>query len=208
MIVYNIQTNGPVNQLVIEIINDSVYIEPSAIAYISGKISFDVDANKFSKLLKAKFIGKKFFKPKLHGTGKIYLHATLGHYHKFTLKNNEEMLLGRNSFLACRDSIEILPKIDISIKNFLSGTPMINMLAKGNGNIMVLMPGPVSEITLDENSFVVFSDDDRIAGYSTTLQVTHELSKISWGMKQKMIRIFRGTGSIYFTSTPNKDYKS
>lgn len=207
MIIYNVQTNETVSQLVIELIDDSIYVEPNAISYILGTISFDEANNNFIEMLKTKVIGKKFIKPKLCGTGKIYLHATLGAYHKFTIEDNQELFISNSAFIACRDSVKLIPKIDISIKKFLSGTPIINMLAKGHGHVMVLMAGPVHEITLDDNKFMVFNENEQIAGYSTKLHLTRELSKISWGIKQRMISVFRGTGNIYFTPIPNKDSK-
>ncbi len=33
MIVYNIQTNGPSSQMIVELLNDGAYIEPKAVAY-------------------------------------------------------------------------------------------------------------------------------------------------------------------------------
>lgn len=205
MVVYNVQSNGPCNQLVIELINDSIFIEPNAIAYVTGNINFDAQAETFSNRFQAKFVGKKYFKPKFQGTGKIYLKATLGSYHKFSLKDDEELLLGPNAFIACRDSIQVSPQLNISAKNFFSGVPMVNLLVKGNGNVMILMPGPVQECILTDDKFVVFGED--IAAYSTKLKVTKEIFGKSWPNVQKMAKVFRGTGSIFFTPIPNKDSK-
>ena len=200
MVIYNVQSNGPCNQLVIELIDDTVYVEANLIAYISGEINLETKNNQDDKSM---FIGKEYFKPKFEGTGKIYLHATLGSYHKFALKEKEELVLGPYAFVACRESIQIIPKLTISLRKFLSGMPMISLLAKGTGNVMVLMAGPVQEITLKDEKFMVFGSE--VAAYSPQLRVTREIVGRNWAIGPKMARVFRGTGSVFFSPIPNKD---
>lgn len=202
MVIYNVQSNGSCNQLIIELINDSIYIEPSMIAYVMGNINFE-SKNQMPTNFNAMVSGQKYFKPKLQGTGKIFLHATLGTYHKFGLKDNEnELILGPNVFIACRESVQITPQVNISLANFLTGVPMVNMQAKGNGNVMILMTGPVQEIALKEEKFMCFGHE--VAAYSPQLKVSREIIGRNWPSGQKMARVFRGTGSVFFSPIPNK----
>ncbi len=150
--------------------------------------------------------GKQYYKPKFQGTGKIFLHATLGSYHKFALKDDEELFVNPNAFIVCRDSVKITPHSNFSLKNFLSGVPMINMMVKGTGSVMVLMPGPVQECALKEDKFIDFGT--QVAGYSTQLRVTREVIGDNWPNSPKMARVFRGTGSVFFCPIPNKGSRS
>lgn len=206
MIIYNIQTNGASNQLVIEVINDVVFVEPTAIAYVVGNLTLDAASGGFAKRVKAMLIGKRYFKPTFTGTGKIYLNATLGSYHKFTLEENEELILTSSAFIACRNSVTINPDICTSIISFISGLPMVKTVAKGHGSIMIVMPGPVIEYELKDDKFIAYGTD--IAAYSKQLTVTREFAGKGWlDIAHKMVKIYRGTGKIYFCPNPNKDSK-
>ena len=206
MVIYNVQSNGDCHQLVIELINDSVLIDAGSVAYVSGNINMDAATDTFTSKIKSYFIGSSIFKPKFHGTGKIYLNATLGNYHKFSLKNHEGLYIHPKVFIACRDSVTLEPKLDLSLKNFLTGTPMIKMCAKGTGNVMVLMPGPVQECVLQDDKFVAI--DTEIAAFSTKLQISREIVGKTWLSGPKIARVYRGTGSLFFSPIPNKDSKS
>lgn len=206
MVIYNVLSNGPCNQLVIELINDSIYIDEQSVQYISGNINIDISEHPLSNKLKSYIFGKSIFKPKFRGTGKIYLNATLGSYHKFSLKDGEELYLHPKVFTVCRDSISITPKINLSLKNFLSGVPILHMFVKGNGSVMILMPGPIQEQILNDEKFLAIGHE--IAAYSPQLKVTREIIGKTWLSDPKMARVFRGKGKIFFCPIPNKDARS
>lgn len=206
MVVYTVQSNGECNQLVIELINDAVFIDAQTVAYVSGNIDMEASDNTFGTKLKSYFIGSSIFKPTFRGTGKIYLHATLGSYHKFSLKNNEELLINPKVFLVCRNSIEVTPQLNFSLKNFFTGVPLLNMLVKGTGSIMVVMPGPVQECVLKEDKFVAIATE--VAAYNTALKLSREIIGKTWLSEQKMAKVYRGTGSVFFSPIPNKDSRS
>jgi uncharacterized protein (AIM24 family) len=204
MVVYNIQSNGPSSQLVIEVINDSVYVEASLVAYVLGDLVFDGAIHGVDNMAHAYFLGKEFFKPRFTGSGKIYMKATLGSYHKFTLKETNSLIIAPNAFIACRDSIKISPVVKWSLGNFLSGAPLAFTRAAGTGNILIHMPGPIVELKLENQKFVAFCSD--VAAYSEEIKRTRERAG-KGGIKatNKMVDVYRGTGNLYFTPNPNKD---
>lgn len=207
MVIYNIQTNGACNQLVIELINDTVFVEPSAVAYVSGAVALVAELVGWKNKLKALFIGKNHFKPSFKGTGKIYLVATLGSYHKFTLKPQEELVITRKAFIACRNSVTIKPELKITLGDLLSGAPLVNTIVTGTGNVMILMPGPVVEHELKNDKFVAYAHD--VAAYTKQLHVYREFAgKGGLNIAHKMVQVYRGTGNLFFTPIPNKDSKT
>lgn len=206
MVIYNIQTNGACNQLVIELINDTVFVEPSAVAYVSGSVALDAELTGWKNKFKALFIGKQHFKPSFKGTGKIYLVATLGSYHKFTLKPQEDLVITRKAFIACRNSVTIKPEIKASFGDLISGAPLVKTIASGVGNVMILMPGPVVEHELKNDKFVAYAHD--VAAYTKHLHVYREFAgKGGLNIAHKMVQVYRGTGNLFFTPIPNKDSK-
>lgn len=206
MIIYNIQTNDACNQLVIELINDTVFVEPSAVAYVSGGVTLAADVVGWKNKFKALFIGKHHFKPSFQGTGKIYLVATLGSYHKFTIKPQEELVITQNTFIACRNSITLRHEINASFGSLISGAPIVNTIASGAGNLMILMPGPVVEHELKNDKFVAYAQD--VAAYTKQLRVYREFAgKGGLNIAHKMVQVYRGTGNLFFTPIPNKDSK-
>lgn len=208
MVIYNIQTNGASNELVIEVFNDSVFVEPSAIAYVVGNLELDASIRSMGEVCKAYFVGKKYYRPVFKGTGKIYLKPTIGNYHKFSLKENEKLIIANNAFIACRDTINMQAQVDPSLSKFLSGTPLVTNLVSGNGNIVVQMPGEVIEAKLDNSKFVAFCHD--VAAYTAGIQVTKEHASKKGGLSiaHKLVYVYRGTGSVYFAPHPNKGSKS
>lgn len=206
MVIYNIQTNGACSQLVIELINDTVFVEPSAVAYVSGAVELTADIPGWKNKLKSLLIGKHHFKPFFKGTGKIYLVATLGSYHKFTIQPQEDLIINKYAFIACRTSVTIRPEMKISFGDLLSGAPILNTVASGTGNVMILMPGPVIAQELKNDKFVAYAHD--VAAYSKTLRVYKEFAgKGGLNIANKMVQIYRGTGNVFFTPIPNKDSK-
>lgn len=206
MVIYNIQTNGLCSQLVIELINDTIFVEPNAVAYVSGNITLQADIAGWKNKLKAIFIGKHHFKPAFNGTGKVYLNATLGSYHKFTLKPQEELVIARKAFIACRSSVNIRPEIKTSFGDLISGSPIVKTIVSGTGNVMILMPGPVVEQELKNDKFVAYAHD--VAAYDKQLHVYREFAgKGSLNIAHKMVQVYRGNGNLYFTPIPNKDAK-
>ncbi len=206
MVIYNINTNGPSTELVIEVINDTVYVEAHSVAYISGNISMTAVPHGFKDRFTAFFIGKKLYKPCYKGTGKIYMRPTIGSYHKFNVKEDQPLLLGKNAFIACRETITIEPKLAIGLFKFLSGTPMVNLMVRGNGNVVIRMPGAVQEVKLNNDKFVAYESD--IAAYSDSIKVSREPAGKGWlKIANKMVKVYRGTGSVFFTPHPNKDAK-
>lgn len=207
MVIYNITTNGPSTELVIELINDTVFVEPNAVGYVSGAITMDATCKDFNDRFLSYFIGKRFFKPAFKGTGKIYMKATVGTYHKFTIREESNLIVDKYAFIACRETISVRPRVGVSLGKFLSGTPMVDTIVHGNGNVVVHMPGPVQELKLNNEKFVAYKSD--IAGYSDTIKVTRERAGNGWlAIANKMVRVYRGSGSLYFTPHPNKDAKS
>lgn len=205
MIIYNIQTNGRVSQLIIEVIDDSVMVEPDVVAYTAGNIQLNADISASSRFI-ARFIGKNFFKPIFSGTGKIYTKPTLGTYHKFILKKDDELKLGSKNFIACRTSISLKPKIRPSLNKFLSGTPMVENTVQGVGNVMIVMPGPVIEYVLKDDKFASY--DTEVAAYTSNLEIRSEFAGKGWlNIAHKRIKVFHGNGTVYFTPIPNKDAK-
>jgi uncharacterized protein (AIM24 family) len=207
MVIYNTQTNGASSELVIEVINDSVYVEPHAIAYIVGNLEIKPAIRKFSDIFKSRIVGKKFYRPTISGTGKIYLKPTLGNYHKFSLQDNEKLIITNNAFIACRDTLHMDAEIDPSLAKFISGTPLVSTLISGHGNVVVQMPGEVIEAKLNNDKFVAFSHD--VAAYTPNIKVTREPASKTGGIAKshKLVYVYRGTGSVYFTPHPNKGTK-
>lgn len=205
MVIYNVQTNGDSNLLVIELINDSVKIEASAIAYIVGDIQLLTQIKGLMNKTKAHMLGKNYFKPTLQGTGKIYLRPSVGNYHKLNLSADHKLYVNPNAFIACRNSIEVMPDVSLSFKNFISGTPMLNLLAQGSGNLMVLMPGPIEDCLLQDGKFSAY--ENNIAAFSTDLKVTREIAGTGdLTVAQKLVKVFRGNGNIYFSPNINHGY--
>jgi uncharacterized protein (AIM24 family) len=158
-------------------------------------------------VFKSRFVGKKFYRPTLSGTGKIYLRPTLGNYHKFSLKDGEQLIITNNAFIACRDTLHMEAHIDPSLVIFLSGTPMVTTLISGTGNVVVQMPGEVIEAKLNNDKLIAFHND--VAAYTTGIKVTRETAskKGGMGIAQRLVYIYRGTGSVYFAPHPNKGTK-
>lgn len=205
MVIYNVQTNGDSNLLIIELINDSVRIEASAIAYIVGDIKLLAQIKGLMNKIKAYLLGKSYFKPILQGTGKIYLHPSLGSYHKLNLSEGHKLYVNPQAFVACRNSIEVIPDINFSFKNFVSGTPMTNLSTQGIGSLMLLMPGPVEECVLQDGKFSAYTNN--VAAFSADLKVTRETAGIGdLTIAQKLVKVFRGNGTIYFSPNINKGY--
>ncbi len=203
MVTYTTQSNGATTALIIELVDDKAYVEANCIAYITGNITLDANPDGLKGKMRARVIGTNHYKPRLQGTGKIYLRSTLGCYQKLNLTTAHELVINNAAFVTCPDTIKLLPLVQPSVDKFLSGTPMITTVVQGNGTLILYSPGPLVEHNLKEDKFVAFAND--VIAYEPQITVTREFAGNGWlNIAHKMVRVYRGSGKLYFCAIPNK----
>ena len=204
MIVFNLQTNDSVNQVIVELSSDAVYLEARSPVYIRGLIEMNTKLQTFSRVVKSHFLKSCHFKPKYEGTGQIYLKSSFFSFYEVVLEKNESLLVEKNTFWAGSPSLVIQPYISKPVADFFSGTPFARTEIIGPGNVILRSPGPVEMMNLVNDRLIV---DGQVLAYSSTLKMTREkygkISLSSMSQTDQTLNFYRGTGKIFFSPYPN-----
>lgn len=201
MVIYNVHSNDACSQLIIEVINDSVLVDVNLVEYVVGELRLHTLPPEKGGLAYF-WLGQRLCRPCYTGSGKIYLRATLGTYHKLNITEQQGLVINPRSFVACRTSVKIVPKFSFSLDNFWSGVPLVNYRAKGAGNLMILMPGPVISLPLENDKFVAYGQE--IAAYSDGLVHFRERAGSGWNkVANRLVDCYRGSGEVFFCPIPN-----
>jgi uncharacterized protein (AIM24 family) len=179
--------------------NETFRTESGAMYYMRGNITMESKAPSIGGFLKAAVTGESIFRPTYTGTGELYLEPTAMGIHIMEL-NGETWILENGSYYGSDMSIEVDVHREKALTAFKSGEGFLDFQTKisGTGRVLVLTPGPVEEINLENDKLVV---DGKFAfARSASLQYSAEKATKSiigsMTSGEGMVRVYQGTGKV------------
>ncbi len=179
--------------------NESFRTESGAMYYTRGNLTMESKAPSIGGFLKAAVTGESIFRPTYSGTGELYLEPTAMGIHIMEL-SGESWILENGSYYGSDMGIEVDVHREKALTAFKSGEGFMDFQTKisGTGRVLVVAPGPVEEINLENDKLVV---DGKFAfARSASLQYSAEkagksiIGSITSG--EGMVRIYQGTGKV------------
>ncbi|MBX7103781.1 MAG: AIM24 family protein [Gemmataceae bacterium] len=191
--------------------HDAVRTRRGALSYMQGAITLDVPLPSLRGVWVSLLSNESFFRPRFRGTGQLNLESSLGGYHVLKLKSGEDWILDQNAFWCADDSISLSVYREWMITAFWAGEGLIwyKTRASGEGTAVIAAPGPVEEVTLKDETFVVDG--------SHVLARTHGLSfsirRPSRGILgfflsgERTAHVYKGSGKLLLSATPYWRYR-
>ena len=183
--------------------NETFRTESGAMYYMRGQLTMESKAPSIGGFLKAAVTGETIFRPTYTGTGELYLEPTAMGIHIMEL-SGESWILENGSYYASEMGVEVEAHREKALTAFKSGEGFLDFQTKisGNGRVIVLTPGPVEEINLENDKLVV---DGKFA-FARSAGLSYPCEKASKSIigsitsGEGMVRVYQGTGQVLMSS--------
>lgn len=185
--------------------NAEVMVEAGAMHYMRGHLTMEATAPSVGGFLKSKLSGERAVRPRYRGTGELYLEPTFGECHVLELRN-EEWILDRGAFLASEIGIEVGVFSNKAMAGLFGGEGFFQTRVRGNGKVMIMAPGPLERLELQNETLVV--DGSFAVARTPDLQYSVEKATkglfASWISGEGIVNTFRGTGTVLIAPVPKR----
>ena len=208
------QMNCRKRQVLCELAGGEVKTQAGAMQGLSGNIESVTGVNGVGGFLKGMvkgaLTGESAVKPIYRGNGHLMLEPTFRH---ILLENVEEwgprgMVINDGMFLACESTVEDKVVMRSNLSSVFAGQGLFNLSLVGKGCVALESTTPRDElIEFELKDDVVKIDGNMAVAWSGTLEFTMERSSKSLiGSvinKEGLVSVFRGSGRILMTPTPD-----
>jgi len=189
----------------VDLQNSAFRYESGGMYYMRGNLELEANLPSAGGFLKAMVTKEHIVKPVIRGTGTVYMEPTFGEFTVLDLKG-EEWILDKGAYYASEMGIEIGMFTNKSISGLFSGEGFFQTRVAGIGKVVILSSGPLEEIELNNEKFVV---DGPIA-VARTSGINLSVAKAAKGMfssftsGEGIVNTFTGTGKIYIAPVANR----
>ena len=186
MATFEVQSTEYTRWLKVSLENDSVRTERGALNRMVGSIVMDVPWPSLRAVWVSLFSDESLLRPRFRGTGSVFLDSTLGGFHLFTVKPEEDWILDTRSFWAGE------------------GFLWYKTALRGQGLVALAVNGPVEEVVLDHGKLVVDGPFvvARTSGISLRLQRPTRSLLSYWMSGQERSWVYEGTGRLFICPVP------
>ena len=188
---------------------EQMITERGSMAWMSPNMEMETRGGGLGKMFSRAFSGESMFQNiyTAHGPGMIAFGSSFpGKIVPLTIAPGREMILQKNSFLACESSVEL--SIHVSKKlgaGFFGGEGFIMQRLSGSGVAFAEIDGELVEYTLAPGQQIVV-DTGNVAGFEPT--VSMDIRQVA-GLKNKVLggeglfhTVLTGPGKIWIQTMP------
>ncbi|MGV3526680.1 MAG: AIM24 family protein [Candidatus Sericytochromatia bacterium] len=186
--------------------NEMVRTEAGAMYYMRGDVKMESKMPSAGGFLKSMVTGESIFRPTYTGTGELYLEPSFASFHSFDC-GGQEWMIQPGGYWASEQTIQIDIHRDKVMTSFLSGKGLLNFWTKvkGNGKVVLVAPGPVEEIVLNNDRLVV--DGQFAVAWQGSLDYRVEkATKSLLGSATSgefLVSTYTGSGKLLLAPVPN-----
>jgi len=186
--------------------NETVRTESGAMYYMRGNIKMESKMPTAGSFLKSMVTSESIFRPTYTGTGELYLEPSFSSFHIFDCAG-KDWLVQPGGYVASEEAIKLDIHRDKVVTSFLSGKGLLNFWTKlkGNGKAVIVCPGPVEEINLNNERLVV--DGQFAVAWESSLDYKIEkATKSLFGSATSgefLVSTYTGTGKLFLAAVPN-----
>jgi uncharacterized protein (AIM24 family) len=192
-------------QVQVEIRDETIRARKGAMSNMRGNITFMPRLPGGGDVIRSLFVREPAIRPYYTGTGSILLQPSQGGYHILDVTLGDKWILEPGVFWACDGNVSLGMKKDSFWPSFWSGDGLFpwKTTLSGKGRVVINAPGPVEEVTIEEESLkvqgrLVLGRTEGLR-FSSQLPSTFLRSKISG---QQRLRSYSGTGKALVCWTP------
>jgi uncharacterized protein (AIM24 family) len=184
---------------------ETIRTEAGALYYMRGSITMESKAPSAMGFLKSIASGESVFRPTYTGTGEVFLEPSFGGFHVFDL-GGKDWILEDGAYWASEAGVEVDVYRDSTLTSFKSGEGLMNFQTKvrGSGKVVIATPGPIQELSLNNERLVVDGKFVVARPASMAYAVERAAKSILGSMTsgEGYVRVYNGTGTLLFSPVP------
>jgi len=190
----------------VDLDDDDVRTEKGALNHMQGGITMDVPLPSLKAWWVSLFSDESLLRPRYAGTGSVWLDSTLGGYHVFKLRRNEQWILDTKCFWASDGEVRLSVHREPMWTSYWAdqGLFWYKTALKGVGQVVLSVDGPVQEVALTNDRLVADGPFviARTAGIRLTVKRPARSLVSFWLSGQKRAYVYEGTGKLLLCTTP------
>jgi uncharacterized protein (AIM24 family) len=191
--------------------DETVVIERGAMSHMRGDLTLKGRLAGPIRLIRAALSGEEALRPRISGTGTLYLESSFGGFHILDLPGTEKWVVESGAFWCSEARLKQTFHRERMTTSLWSGEGLLDFQTKvmGQGKVMICSPGPVEEITLGKGSpdgdrFV--ADGPIVLARTASIKYTVRLpSLLPWlrtATGEHLLRVYQGEGRMLVCTTP------
>jgi uncharacterized protein (AIM24 family) len=185
---------------------ETVRAERGALNHMLGNITMDTPLPSLRAILTSVVSDESLLRPYYKGTGELYLESSLGGFHTFELNEGESWVLQNGSYWASEEGIELSIYRERVLTAFFAGEGLFWYQTKisGKGKAVLIAPGPVDEVNLNDERLVVDGNYviARTSGIKFTIRRPTRSLLGYYLSGERYARVYQGTGRLLMATTP------
>jgi uncharacterized protein (AIM24 family) len=195
----------------ISLADETVVIERGAMSHMRGDLKMKGRLAGPIRLIRAALSGEEALRPKISGTGTLYLESSFGGFHIMDLPGTEDWVVESGAFWCSESKLKQTFHRERFTTSFWSGKGFLDFQTKvaGQGKVMICSPGPVEEITLGKDSphgSQLIADGPIVLARTASISYTVRLpSLLPWrraATGEGLLRVYKGEGRMLVCTTP------
>ena len=186
--------------------DDDVRAEKGALNHYKGAITMDVPFPSLRAWWVSLFSDESLLRPRYEGTGTVYLDSSLGGFHAMEIMPGERWILDTKCFWASDGEVKLSVHRERMWTAYWAdqGLFWYKTALKGEGQVVLSVPGPVEEVHLVDDQIVVDGTQvvARTSGITLSVRRPARSWLSYWMSGQKLAYCYRGTGRLLLCTTP------
>lgn len=186
--------------------DDDVRAEKGALNHFKGAITMDVPFPSLKAWWVSLFSDESVLRPRYQGTGTVYLDSSLGGFHAMEIMPGERWILDTKCFWASDGEVKLSVHRERTWTAYWAdqGLFWYKTALKGEGQVVLSVPGPVEEVHLVDDQIVVDGTQvvARTSGITLSVRRPARSWLSYWMSGQKLAYCYRGTGRLLLCTTP------
>ncbi len=185
--------------------DEVVRVEAGALASVEGDIDVEVGLPSMPAMFRSLLTEEAILRPRCDGSGVIFLEPSFGGFHVIDV-DDQGWILERGTYWASEGGVDLALHREPVWTSLRTGEGFIDYKTKltGKGKAVFNTIGPVDEIALDNQVFLI--EDDLVIGRTDGLAYKIRfVGKSLWSKlfsNEKVMRVFEGTGRVLITRAP------
>jgi uncharacterized protein (AIM24 family) len=186
--------------------DDDVRTERGALNHFKGTITMDVPFPSLKAWWVSLFSDESLLRPRYQGTGAVYLDSSLGGFHVMRVQSGERWILDTKCFWASDGEVKLSVHREPMWTAYWAdqGLFWYKTALNGDGQVVLSVPGPIEEVTLDDDQLI--ADGPFVVAHTAGIRLSVRRPARSWlsywMSGQKLAYCFRGTGKLLLCTTP------
>ena len=206
MATFEVQETEGMRWVKVGLDDDDVRAEKGALNHFKGAITMDVPFPSLKAWWVSLFSDESLLRPRYEGTGTVYLDSSLGGFHSMEIMPGERWILDTKCFWASDGEVKLSVHRERTWTAYWAdqGLFWYKTALKGEGQVVLSVPGPVEEVHLVDDQIVVDGAQvvARTSGITLSVRRPARSWLSYWMSGQKLAYCYRGTGRLLLCTTP------